>query len=243
MVDAHSAIAGYLRGLREAAGLTRAELAKRASVSEALIQKVEQGTRQPTSTALGALFEALDAPVLVREHAAAVLQPELTGLVTDGGYPGQAELDFLNSLPYPACYQTQPALDLIAANDAYRRAFPGLEPGINIIAWMLLDPIARYLIDDWEKATHLMVYVFKHMAPGVTDPDRIEAITSLCAKSPDWERFWSTHLAAAEVHSRPGRFRSPDTGDWMTMQVQVFRCEVPRRSWWMYTLTPVPDAE
>ncbi|MET9491337.1 helix-turn-helix domain-containing protein [Nocardia sp. NPDC006630] len=243
MVEAHSAIAGFLRVRREAAGLTRAELARRAGVSEALIQKVEQGTRHPTPTALAALFEALDVPMQYREHAANVLQPELTDIPYDGDIPEQAELDFLSSLPYPACYQTLPGLDLIAANDAYLQAFPGLTPGVNIIAWMLLDPIARHVMGDWEREAHFMVWAFRHMAPGIATPERIEEITLLCREAPDWERFWSTDIPPPEIRRRPTRVRSLETGEFLRMQVHIFRCELPRRQWWMYTLVPALGPE
>ncbi|WP_405135995.1 helix-turn-helix domain-containing protein [Nocardia sp. NBC_01388] len=242
MVGAHSAIAGVVRMRREALGLTRAELARRAGVSEALIQKVEQGTRQPTSGALGALFEALNVPMLYREHVANVLQPELTDISFYDDVPDQDELDFLTSLPYPACYQTLPGLDLIAANDAFLRAFPGLTPGANIIAWMLLDPIARDVLGDWETQTHLVVWAFRHMAPGITAPERIEQISALCRTSPDWERFWSADIPDVEARSST-RVRSPETGDFIHMEVQIFRCELPSRQWWMYTMTPVPSPE
>ncbi|MCU1640042.1 MAG: helix-turn-helix transcriptional regulator [Nocardia sp.] len=238
MVEAHSAIAGVVRVRREALGLSRAELARRAGVSEAVIQKVEQGTRQPTPTALAALFEALDVPMQYRDHAANVLQPELTDIPYDGEIPDQDELDFLNSLPYPACYQTVPGLDLIAANDAYLQTFPGLTPGVNIIAWMLLDPIARHVMGDWERETHLMVWAFRHMAPGITTPEHIERITGLCRDAPDWQRLWSTDIPPAEIGLRPTRVRSPETGEFTHMQIQLFGCELPRRPWWMYALVP-----
>ncbi|WP_067518904.1 helix-turn-helix domain-containing protein [Nocardia uniformis] len=242
MVEAHEAITGYLRGRREASGLSRAELARKAGVSEGLIQKLEQGTRPPTSTTLGALFDALEVPAVYREYAATVLQPELTPTIDCDDAPNQAELDFLNSLPHPACYQTLPGLDVIAANAAYRRAFPGLEPGTNVIAWMLLNPVARVVIDDWEREAHLQVHAFRHMAPGVTAPHRIEEITRLCARSPDWQRLWSTDIPPADIPRRPVRIRPAEGGDWTTMYVQLLRCELPRRDWWVYSMVPIGDS-
>ncbi|WP_157555177.1 helix-turn-helix domain-containing protein [Nocardia crassostreae] len=70
-------IGGFVRGRREALGWSRGELAVRAGVSKGLIQKLEQGTRAPTSGALGVLFDVLDVPGAYREYAGAVLQPEL----------------------------------------------------------------------------------------------------------------------------------------------------------------------
>lgn len=238
--EAREAIMGYLRERRVAARLTRAELARRAGISEGLLQKLEQGTRPPTSTALGALFEALDVPQAYRDYAAGVLQPELTTVLATGPAPSQVELDFLNSLPNPACFQTLPALDLIAANEAYTRAFPGLVPGSNIIAWMLLDPRARIVMDDWERATHLLVHAFRHMGPGVIAPERIEEITRLCSQSPDWHRMWATDIPPADiVAGRPVRIRPLEGGEWTTMHVQILRCELPRRDWWVYSLVPL----
>ncbi|MFI6869420.1 helix-turn-helix domain-containing protein [Nocardia sp. NPDC050406] len=241
MVEPREAIAGYLRERREAARLTRAELARKAGVSEALIQKLEQGTRAPTAAALGALFEALDVPSTYREYAAIVLQPELATTANSGLVPSQVELDFLNSLPNPACYQTVPALDLVAANEAYTRAFPGLVPGVNIIAWMLLDPRARQVIEGWERETHLIVQSFRHMAPGITEPERIAEITRICEQSPDWQRFWSTDIPPADIPWRPVRIRPLEGGEWMPMHVQLLRCELPQRGWWVYSLVPIRD--
>ncbi|MGX1807960.1 MmyB family transcriptional regulator [Nocardia sp. NPDC055321] len=244
MAEAHLAIAGYLRECREAAGLTRAELAKRAGVSEALLQKLEQGTRPPTSTALGALFEALDVPVQYRDHAAKVLQPELTSQVDNEGTPDAAELAFLHSLPYPACYQTMPALDVLAANDAYRRAFPGLDPGANVMAWMLLDPRAREVIADWARETHLIVRAFRFTAPGLLSPERIEELTRLFREQcPEWDYFWGTDIPVSDIPRRPILVRSPDTGDWVRMSIHIFRFELPRRHWCIYSLVPTPDEE
>lgn len=242
MSGTREGIAGYLRTRREAFGLTRAELARRAGVSEALLQKIEQGTRSPTAGALGPLFDALEVPDQFREHAAGLLQPELAVEPPDGPLePG--ELEFLHSLPYPACYQTMPAVDVVAANTAYLRAFPGLVPGGNIMEWMLLDPAARIAIEGWERETHLIVYGFRHMGPGLLPAERYAELVRTCSASPDWERLWSTDIAPAEIPRRPVRVRCPDTGAWIPMRIQVFRFEVPRRPWWMYTLTPIPMAE
>ncbi|GAB4587243.1 helix-turn-helix domain-containing protein [Nocardia sp. IFM 10818] len=241
MADAHSAIAGYLRERREHAGLTRAELARRAGVSEALIQKLEQGTRPPTATALGALFDALDVPVQVREHAAYLLQPELTAIVPDGYGPDAAELDFLDSIPYPACYQTMPALDCVAANEPYRRAFPGLDAGVNVLVWTLLDPRAREVIGNWETIAHMMVHAFRHLAPGMMPPERIAELTRQLERAPEWERMWAADIPPSEIERRPIVVRSPETGEWTDWHVQLLRCEVPRRPWWMWTMVRMVD--
>ncbi|MET9491336.1 helix-turn-helix domain-containing protein [Nocardia sp. NPDC006630] len=240
MAEAHTTIAGFLRVRREAARLTRAELARRAGVSEALIQKIEQGVRQPTAIALGALFTALEVEFPYREWAASALLPELTGL--HYGEMEPAELNFLQTLPHPAWYQTVPEHDIIAVNDAYRRWFPGAEAGANGLEWMLLDPRARAVMGDWEREAHTMVYAFRHMGPGAAASARGEEIAAVCRQSPDWERLWSKRLPPEGVPHRSTRVRSPDTGEFIVMNVQLFRCELPRREWLMYTMTPARTA-
>ncbi|MGW5113052.1 MmyB family transcriptional regulator [Nocardia sp. NPDC004123] len=238
MTAARSEIADYLRSRREAAGLTRAELSRRAGVSEALIQKIEQGTRQPTAVALGALFTALQVPAQVRDHVATLLQPELASFGTEITPPEPYELDFLRAMPHPACFQTMPAVDLVAANDAYLLAFPGLEPGDVIVEWMLLDPRAREVIDDWEREAHFMVYGFRYMASATHSPERLAAIVDRCRAAPEWDRFWSTEVPPDKVARRPVRVRSPETGEWVSYRMQIFKFELPQRPWWIYSLVP-----
>lgn len=48
-----------LRGMRELAGLTQKEAAKRAGLTPAWLNKVEQGTRTAGTNALGALVQVL----------------------------------------------------------------------------------------------------------------------------------------------------------------------------------------
>lgn len=242
VVEPHMAIAGYLRERREAAHLSRTELARRAGVSAGLLQKLEQGTRPPTSATLGALFDVLSVPSVYRDYAAMVMLPEMTP-VADAGRPSPAELEFLHSLPHPACYYFAPAMDLIAANAAYTHAFPGQGPGTNIIAWALLDPRARVVLEDWEREAHFMVQAFRHMAPGITPTERIEDIKRICAVSPDWHRFWATEIPPAEYTPRPVRIRPLDRPDWTPMHVQVLRCEQPRRGWRLYSMVPIAPTD
>ncbi|MGV9412524.1 MmyB family transcriptional regulator [Nocardia sp. NPDC003693] len=240
MVEPHMTIAGYLRERREASRLTRTELARIAGVSEGLIQKLEQGTRPPTHTTLSALFDALSVPQMYRDYANTVLQPELTAIANEHSAPDAAELRFLNGLPAPACYLTALALDLLAVNEPFRRTFPGLEPGMNIIAYTLLDPRARRVLQDWEREAHILVQSFRHMAPGVADPRRIEEIKRECARSPDFERLWSTDIPPTAFEWRPMTIRPLAGGDWRQVHVRIFVGEQPHRGRWMYTLLPDP---
>ncbi|WP_459963524.1 helix-turn-helix domain-containing protein [Nocardia sp. IFM 10818] len=233
-------IAGYLRGRREGAGLSRGELARRAGVSVGLIQKIEQGRRAPTGEALAALFDALGVPAVYREYASSVLQPGLTRVAGVEGGPGRAELDFLEGMPHPAAYQVAPAMDLVAVNGAFARAFPGLGGGGNVIEWLLFDPRARVVIEDWEREVHIAVQAFRHMSAGYVSPERVEEIIGVCSRSADWGRLWSTDIGAVDFDWRPVRIRPVEGGEWTALHVQVLRFEVPRRGWSLYSMVPIP---
>lgn len=74
-----------LRSLRDIAGLTRADLAARAAVSEASIRAYESGARHPARETLNALLDAL-AVEPIRRHQIQVG----AGYATDGGIVGAA---------------------------------------------------------------------------------------------------------------------------------------------------------
>jgi transcriptional regulator with XRE-family HTH domain len=61
--------APVLRQLREAAGLSREELAERAGVAVAVVKALERGARRPPAGAVGPLADALELPPGVRRDA------------------------------------------------------------------------------------------------------------------------------------------------------------------------------
>ncbi len=115
-------------------------------------------------------------------------------------------------MPFPASYQTSPGFDVIAVNGAFARAFPGVGAGGNVMVWMLVDPRARVVMEDWEREAHIMVQAFRHMAAGFVDPGRIAEITRMCAESPDWERLWGTDISVVDLTWRPVRIRPLEGG-------------------------------
>ncbi|MET8654498.1 helix-turn-helix domain-containing protein [Nocardia aurea] len=233
-------IADYLRERREAAGLTRANLSRRAGLSVGLIQKIEQGSRPATLDALAPLFEVLEVPPPMRDHIIGLsLPPRMnSSLSSDADAVNPADLAVLNGFTYPACFQSQPTFDMLAVNQAWTRWFPGLEPGVNIIEWSMLDPTARRILPQWRRQTHLLVYVLRMMGPGLVPDERIEQIARACAAAPEWEELWSTEVAPQDIPRPTILINDPDTGRIREMYTSSLKFDFPRRHWWMYTLAP-----
>lgn len=241
MTDAHRTIARYLRERREAAGMTRAALAKAAALSPGLIQKIEQGSRTPTLDALSALFEALSVPPTLCDHIISLTLPTRLNASLSGESQTVlgSDLAVLRSIPHPACFQSQPTFDVLAANDAWAHWFPGCDPGTNILEWMMLHPAARALLPQWRRQTHLMVYAFRIMGPGLVPPERIAEIVRTCEQAPEWHELWATEVAPEDIPRPTVLVNDPDTGETREMYAGNLKFDFPRRHWWMYSLIPV----
>ncbi|MFX0575780.1 helix-turn-helix domain-containing protein [Nocardia nepalensis] len=241
MADTRPSIARYLRERREAAGLTQPAMAAKTGIPQPVIQDFERGVVAPTSEALGQLFDALDVPVFFRDHIVSLTQasqfPDSFGPIPTVPLP--TDLRTLHSISQPAWFQIVPTFDLVAANAAYLRLFPGLEPGGNILEWTMLDPRAKQAVHEWHKEAHLMVYALRMMAPGLVSHERMDKIISACRSAPEWERLWLTDVAPADI-ARPWiHVRDPARRELRRMTLNVFMFEFPRRPWWMYTLVPI----
>ncbi|MFE3729550.1 hypothetical protein [Nocardia sp. NPDC059154] len=99
-------------------------------------------------------------------------------------------------------------------------------------------PRSCRVIDDWEHEAHFMVYGFRYTASATHAPERLAAIVDRFSAAPEWDRFWSTEVPPEKVARRPVRVRSPETGEWVSYRMQIFKFELPQRPWWIYSLVP-----
>ncbi len=239
--DAHVSIARYLRERRESSGLTRAALSQAAGISPALIQKIEQGTRTPTLEALAALFDALDVPELFRSHIIMMSLSHRFDSPLPATAPAVPAADrlLIDSLPYPASLQEYPAFDVLAVNEAWRKQFPGLLPGITVLEWMLLHPTSRAVIHDWERHIHLSVYAFRLMGPSSMPQARIDELIAILSAAPEWEYFWTTEPPGPHALDDPEvTVVHAETGEPTTLAMHNLDFALPRRNWSMITFTP-----
>ncbi|WP_084472814.1 helix-turn-helix domain-containing protein [Nocardia alba] len=244
MENPHPPIARYLRERRESAGLTRAALSTVAGISPGLIQKIEQGTRTPTLEALTALFDALEVPDLFRDHLVALsLSDRYDSSAPEPTFEVPAvDRVLLDAIAHPASLQDYSTFDILAANAAWIRFFPGLVPGTTLLEWMLLDPRARTAMIDWHLQVHLIVYGFRVMSPGVVPQKRIDELIAACSRAPEWDEFWTTEpIAPTHLDLPVQRIREPDTGTVLTMVMHALEPMIPRRDWALVAFCPVPE--
>ncbi|MGN2642276.1 MmyB family transcriptional regulator [Nocardia takedensis] len=239
-------LARYLREYRDRKGYSRAQVAARGHLSASLLEKWELEGAIPSRDKLEAWFAALRVPPRYREKIISLTTPELYRYDT-GPWPAVATTDdvrHLEHLPDPACYQQMPVYDLIAANAAFYRLFPGLQPPApghgptNIIEWQLLHPAARRSIRNWYQRTHEMLSDFRIMAPGCAPQGRIDDIITECRAAPEFNRMWSTDPADHDQTDPTVTILDKSTETWIDYSARSFRLEYPRRPFDLYHLVP-----
>lgn len=160
-------IGAYLRERRLAAGLTATHLAERAGLAEPVLDQVETGAVTPSYPLLEQLFDALEVPTWYRRHIVVLTLPNFFEAAYGPGpeVPTPDDRADLHSLPDPACYQRMPTQDLVAANSAFERTFPGAVARSTMLEWMFLDSAAKRVMVDWAVEAQLLVDAFRILSP------------------------------------------------------------------------------
>lgn len=199
-------IGAYLRERRLAAGLTAAHLAARAGLTEAGLDQIETGAVAPNHPLLQRLFDALEVPIWYRKHIVALTQPSFFAAAYGPGpdVPTPDDQADLHSLPDPACYQRMPTQDLVEANSAYQRVFPGAVARGNVLEWMFLDAAARRVMVDWAVEAHLLVDAFRFLSPSRR--------ASASSRSPNVAAAPPIGTACGPPKSAPRTSRAADCG-------------------------------
>ncbi|MFR9753964.1 helix-turn-helix domain-containing protein [Nocardia sp. 004] len=239
-----------MRQCRERSSISRDRLAPRAYVTSSTLEKWESGERMPTLDKLKFWFQALDANDWYREKIISLSQPALFELQLQLGSGAQlpeptvSELRHLELLPFPACYRRLPTFDLIAANAAFRRQFPGLVPAsaaaarpTNIIEWMMLSRLSRQIMREWLRHAHVMVNAMQILSPGVVAHDYLDAVVSSCSRAGEFQQMWETDVSSADIHNNDLTMLHPSRTRWISYIANSYRTS-PRNNWDLLMLTP-----
>ncbi|MEU7631867.1 helix-turn-helix transcriptional regulator [Nocardia sp. NPDC049220] len=239
-----------MRQCRDRAGIPRDQLAPKAYITPSTLEKWESGERLPTLDKLKYWFDALKPNDLYREKILSLSNPALFELQLElaasarRAAPTAAEIRQLELLPFPACYRRLPTYDLIAANAAFRRAFPGLAPAppsaarpTNIIEWMLLSPLSRKIVQDWYRHTHVLVNALQVLASGVVPQDHLDALVASCSRAKEFHAMWTTDVAPEDVHNTDLTLLDPSRNHWISFNSSPYRAAA-RGSWDLYMFTP-----
>ncbi|MGX1806808.1 MmyB family transcriptional regulator [Nocardia sp. NPDC055321] len=156
----------------------------------------------------------------------------------DPSSPPPADLALLHSLPHPACLHDG-AYDVVETNSAFSELFPGTGPGANLLTAIMLEPMSRLRLSDWESEAQLMVSAFRDLPEGLIRPERREEIITLCRRTPEWDRMWRNMTDVGQAAERTMLMRNPESDSDRRMHVQTFQFSFPRRPWALLSVMPI----
>lgn len=169
-------LAALVKGVRERAGMTQRGLADAMGYSEALIQKIELGTRMPGLKVLAALAGVLELSSWESRYL------HLLGgrTMQDSGTPPPNIEGYLESLmPHPAAWIT-PGWTIVHANSKFEHLFPGLWMTPNFIHWHYHSVKSRKVIENWEQTSEWCVgWLRWSLAANPDDPALKRIVNSL----------------------------------------------------------------
>ncbi|MGS2809464.1 helix-turn-helix domain-containing protein [Nocardia sp. MW-W600-9] len=236
----------YLRGRRELLGLSLKEAASKAGISHEYLGRVERGTQQIKLDTLSNLFDALDVDERTREFLVKLAHPTLLDSARkrgprDYGTAHAHDIIDLQTSPHPHALMKWPLFDVVACNDAFEEAFPGLTAGGNVVEWVMLDPRAPLALPEWATFAHGLVHSVRFaVKPNGDVAQGFARIVDRCAAVPRWEQFWNTFPPDPGADSDVIALRSA-SGDQARYIVRIDKPEFPINTWHRYRLIPLPD--
>lgn len=214
-------------GLRRVLGLRREELAMLAGISAEYYLRLERGrAKNPSPQVLVALARVLHLDPKATKYLHELARPNV-GRCDESELEAVAEKldELIDQLPFPAIVANR-YLDVMAANPVGRALSPGFTPGENFLRWRLLDPAAKELYVDWDRATDCAVNGLRAFAGREGDDPRLQALVAeLSAASARFRELW----ALADVGYSWGSYylRHPLVGELHLYQNQLNVPHVP----------------
>jgi len=202
-------------GVRRVAGLRREEVAMLAGISSDYYLRLEQGRdRNPSVQVLEALARVLGLDQVATDYLLGLAAPRprhrLRRPRRETVPAGIRQL--LGVLGLPAFVEGR-YFDVLAANDLARALSPNLQPGLNRLRAVFLDPAEQALYPDWDQATAGLVAGFREsVGTDADDPRFVQLVGELSLSSERFRRLWARH----DVQSREGmptRIHHPQVGD------------------------------
>jgi transcriptional regulator with XRE-family HTH domain len=213
-----------INGPRRVPGLRREEVAFLAGVSVDWYIRLEQGRQvTPSESVLDAIAKILMLDDAEHDYLVNLARPA-SGI--GGGRrdhpvrPGIVRM--LRSFDRQAAFVVGPRSEVLTGNDlawALLTDFPNRAPDDrNLLRWMLLDPAARTLYNEWAAVVSDQVGVLQLEASAhPNDPAMESFIGELATKSAEFRTWWSTPNPQGRTAGRK-RFNHPVVGqlliDW-----------------------------
>lgn len=230
-MDGVPAFGEYIRERRTTARLTRHQLALLANLSVPYLTKIEGGS-VPSRRVVESLGAALELQPPEQEYALALAE----GPIRDNcdNQPTATDIEYLDLLnPHLAAY-IAPTLDILAANSAFTETFTELGTGTNAMEWLMLNPVSRTVLPDWERVTQEAVGGLRLAVARYGLGSRSREIIERCLASPEFTTLWQSDGVAAIPNSHPLLVRNPKTLAIREFRENAWRTQSGMHSWSLY---------
>jgi transcriptional regulator with XRE-family HTH domain len=224
---------------RRVPGLRRGEVALLAGVSSDYYTKLEQGReRGPSDQVLEAISRALRLDPHLRRHLFDLAAPSRATLPQISTAEVSDELQILlTKFVDTAAMVVSPALDVLAANQAYDALYSTFDDNTNIAQMVFLDPASHQFYEDWGSVAHTTIQNLRALSAKFPDEQRVvEVVGTLAMRSPVFAKMWPKY----ELRPRMNETKivnHPDVGV-LNLKFQGFDIAVPGQYLWTYMAMP-----
>jgi transcriptional regulator with XRE-family HTH domain len=204
---------------RRVSGLRREEVARLAGVSVDYYTRLEQGRHaSPSESVVEALARALQLDQGQRAHLYDLSKPSLRHAPEPPRVQRvrPAVHQMLDSMVDHPAFVLGRRTDVLAANALARALitdfdrFPARQR--NYTRWIVLDPQAQAVYEDWETVAADVVGTLRLDAGRHPDDPLLNALVGeLAIKSPQFRKWWDNHQVHERTHGTK-RMRHPDIG-------------------------------
>lgn len=226
----------YIRRRRTTANLTRPRLAWLANLSVPYLTKIESGAN-PSRRVIESLSTALELRPDEFEYALALAEGPLPRAEDD--HPDSADLEYLELLEPKIAAFASGAMDILAVNRAHRAVFPQLNPGLNYLEWLFLEPVSRTILVDWAGEAEQAVRAWRLNLARFGENDRMRGIIANCTASPEFAAMWHNDTIGECHPDRTKLVRDPKTLAVREIRLHTWRTSSSLRSWMLILGTNV----
>lgn len=213
------------RLIREQRGISRDTAAARLKVSRSYLADIERDRRTPTEEFLEHIIIGyqLDATLArhLRELRTAAIDLEPTVVLHKAVTANSALMAHLHERRDLAAY-IDPAWTVLACNDAFRHAGPGLGPGVSIPVWTFSDDAKRQL-PNWSYEADHMVGLIRGFVGRYRGSEQVQSIFRHLRPVTEFRTRWNdgVHPAYGRDPSELAKIHHPVTGSTASYSITI----------------------
>lgn len=220
----------FLRARRRTLGLTRERLAHDSHATVSYITKLESGERRrPDPGYLSAIATSLQLTPADRQHVQdlvhaesnADVEPPSVDAYREAITPHQQEaLQHLE--PHLGAYLDE-RWSVLASNESYDAAYPGLDEQQNVLRWFFLDSRSHKVMLEWEAEAALTVGWFRGLMGKYGNPAWALDLLNELSGQEKFAQMWRQQIVSYGRHQPLMHLRELGTRRPYSISIQIFR--------------------